>query len=195
MKKLLLILFLAFACYAVDAQTVFYENFETPEGDDFGPGWVNIPTSGGENAWTRKTMNGLPAHDGRYARITYNISTPHDAWLITPGFTLTQGKTYTVSFWLFMPGSGGQHDKLEVKIGTSNTIAGMTELLFDSNNTDYAPWTLVSVNYTPTATSTYYMGWHAYSPPSVNVIVIDDITVEEQGEELQNDLQNTTKYP
>ena len=204
MKKIVFFLIFAFVGYAINAQefrpqkmassqrvdraVIFAHGFETGSGSNFDPGWTTITPSG--TPWYRDEVNGVPPLEGTMLARVAGGSTSFDAWLITPGIALTQGSTYSINFWMFCP----MGQRLEMKIGTSASIAGMTELLFDNNGAQSIPWTLVSVDYTPNSTEDYYIGWHACSP-NPNMIVIDDITVVEEQSGLPNNLQNITNYP
>jgi len=197
MKKHLFILILLIAFFTANAQTVIFEHqFETPDGNGFETGWTNIPTPAGGNAWTREPHWHCEAisemHNlGRYARILYHPTITHDAWLITPGISLTQGKLYQISFLLFDAAYGSVYEKLQLKIGTSPTAAGLSTLLFETANQDYYNIT-ITAEFTPTTTGNYYIGWHACSPPDGNFIMIDNVLVVEVS---GNDLENITYYP
>jgi len=196
MKKHLFFLILLVAGYMANAQIVIYEHqFETPEGNGFETGWTNIPTPAGGSSWTREphwhtdmiaNMHGL----GRYARILAHSTVAHDAWLITPEISLTQGKLYQISFLLFNAGMYSVYEKLQLKIGTSPTPAGLSTLLFETANQDYYKIT-ITADFTPTTTGNYYLGWYACSPPDGNFIMIDNVLVVEVS---GNDLENVTKY-
>jgi len=195
MKNNLLLLILLIAGLTANAQNVIFEHqFETPDGNGFETGWTNISTSGG-NAWSREShfltdaianSHGL----GRYARILYHSTVAHDAWLITPEISLTQGKLYQISFLLFDVGGGSMYEKLQLKIGTSPTAAGLSTLLFETANQDYYNNT-ITAEFTPATTGNYYIGWHACSPPNGNYIMIDNVSVVEVA---GNDLENITNY-
>ena len=196
MKKYLFILILFVAGFSAKTQTVIFEHqFETPEGDGFEAGWTNIPTAGG-NSWSRAehfltdyiaNFHGL----GRYARILYHPTVAHDAWLISPEISLTQGKLYQISFLLFNAGYGSVCEKLQLKIGTSPTVVGLTTLLFETANQDYYNIT-ITAEFIPATTGDFYIGWHACSPPNGNYMMIDNVLVEEVS---GNDLENISNYP
>ena len=196
MKKHLFLLLLLIAGLMANAQIVIFEHqFETPDGNGFETGWTNIPTPGG-NAWSRESYfltdaiankHGL----GRYARILYHPTVAHDAWLVSPEISLTQGKLYQISFLLFNVGGGSMYEKLQLKIGTSPTAAGLSTLLFETANQDYNNNT-ITAEFIPTTTGNYYIGWRACSPTGGNYMMIDNVLVVEVS---GNDLENITYYP
>ncbi|MCL2040880.1 MAG: choice-of-anchor J domain-containing protein [Bacteroidales bacterium] len=220
-KRLFTFLILAFVVYTMNAQlevvqtqlpakenltstkrqrsepvVVFEHAFETPAGNDFEVGWTNLPTSGG-NAWSREEywiiemIQDLAGVTGRYARILAHNNVAHDAWLITPGIPLTQGKMYQISFILTTMGSGNVIEKLELKTGKSPTAAGMTQQLFVSDDAVNYYRTTITVNFTPTDSDDYYIGWHAISAADGHLIYIDDVLVVEV---MGDDLENITDY-
>lgn len=178
--------------YTSKATSVFFENFDGTTGQSFPPGWTTIATPGGNNWSTTPIPALLFGHSGlRYARILYHSVVAHNAWLFTPGITLTQGTTYRISFYLNMRDHQGVTERLEVKIGNSATVAAMNTLLFDNNGKNYPVWTYVYADYTPSATGQFFIGFHAYSPADVNYIAFDDFSIIEVP---QNNLQNITSY-
>ncbi|MCC5874946.1 MAG: choice-of-anchor J domain-containing protein [Candidatus Sumerlaeia bacterium] len=104
---------------------------------------------------------------------------PHDDWLITPGFTLTAGNEYTISYW-YRGGGNTVDDILDVYIGTTQTSAGMlagtTLAEYNPLNNSNSPNTAV-LSFTPTTTGTHYLGFHGRSDANQNFISIDDILV------------------
>jgi hypothetical protein len=108
-------------------------------------------------------------------------------WAFSAGFALTAGTAYTVTFRYQAPGwsASYDHDNFEVKIGTSQTSAGMTGDIFSNVNNDvYHVWALGSGTFTPATTGTYYLGFHDLNNPTNGeltaegwYIIIDDIKV------------------
>ena len=148
-------------------------------------GWVSSPTSGtlGTARWgtTSSAMVGINGSPGpnsgtRFAYIAY-ASTAHNAWMITPAFTLTSGTTYKIEFYTIMLGYDW-YEELEVKIGTAATVAGMTTFLWENKTEDIGSWTKISITYTPTTSGSHYLGFHSTSEDQLYT-AIDDISVSE----------------
>ena len=170
---------------------VFFENFDGTSGTVFPTGWTTIATPGGNN-WSTLPLTHLTAYSGtRYARIMHHTTVAHNAWLFTPGITLTQGTTYRISFWLNIQGHDGVQERLIVNIGRSATVAAMDHLLFDNNSADYPRWTLIHIDYVPEETGEFFVGFHANSPRNGNHIAFDDFSIAEVP---QNNLQNITNF-
>ncbi|MDR3046802.1 MAG: choice-of-anchor J domain-containing protein, partial [Bacteroidales bacterium] len=173
--------------------TIFSEGFETaPVVEPFGlpTGWTSISTSGctenepdapfGTCAWSTAPWEGFDAHSGsRYASILYTEAglPTHNAWAISPEFTLTSGTTYVISFWVQT--SAFYDDYLEVKIGNSPTPASLTTSIYNSQTTPPTSnnWIQISYSFTPTTTGGYYLGFHDFSPTDQWYILVDDILV------------------
>jgi len=117
----------------------------------------------------------------KYARImaSRRDNIPHDSWLFSPAIECTAGLVYHISFWLQIRDYVGAVDRLNVKIGNSPTANSMTTLLYDNENTPFAGWTLISVDFMPDVTENYHIGFHACSEEYAWFIAIDEIEVVE----------------
>jgi hypothetical protein len=172
--------------------TLLAEGFETVLKPNLPEGWTSNAVDPGdkEHAWVVESGAdaGGPAHSGEnVAYIRWNATDPHDAWLYSKGMELTAGQSYLISFWTIIYGAGNNRERLAVKIGAEATVGGMTHQLFDNNGEDYYPlWTLVSKNFVPAVTGTYYLGFHSYSDADGNITLIDDVCVKKI---FDNDLQ------
>ncbi|MDR0438506.1 MAG: choice-of-anchor J domain-containing protein [Bacteroidales bacterium] len=170
-------------------------------------GWTTIGTPSGRN-WERTNLSGLSGNrpgvtSANHARITQHNTVSHNAWLMSQGFMLEQGKTYTIRFWLYMAGTAAVSEKLAVKIGTAATTEAMTETLFVNETENYFAWTQITVNYTAQESTNHHLGFHAYTSnggttttisvaPTASGIALNDILVVETPE---NELQVETLFP
>jgi len=84
-----------------------------------------------------------------------------DSWVFTNGLNLTGGVSYRLSY-NFGSGEYGM-EKLNVSYGTAATAAGMTNLLADFPNITQNTSSDQYVDFTPTTTGIYYIGFHSYS--------------------------------
>ncbi len=168
---------------------ILNEDFESVEPGTLPIDWTTIATPNGGEAWETGTVGyeddygdfiPTPGHSGwQYAYMLYHSTMAHDAWLFTPALSLTQGKSYAISFWVQLQGYAGTFEAMEAKIGTSATVAGMTTQIYNCNNQSHTTWQEVTYRFTPTTTGTYYIGFHSYSPADVNSTLLDDVTVLE----------------
>ena len=171
--------------------SIFSEGFETATGNSLPAGWVSTNQGTGEPWITTTGLTGggntfLPYNGQRMACNLWKSNHARNAWMFSPGFALTQGVDYEISFWLCQPGypSYGEHDHFEVKIGQTATPAGMaTATTVYYNTTQYVPnWTKITYTFSPSATGTYYLGFRAFTPADEgDYIAIDDIEIIEAG--------------
>lgn len=132
-------------------------------------GWTVINSNFDENEWVIMS-------DGS-VRCYYNPYLPMDDWLITPPFRLEQGYSYEVSFQT-RANNVWNVEKLEVKYGTSATVAGMTNTLLEPVevvNNNYVTYTKML---TPTQTGVYYIGFHGISDPDAYYLELKNISVQ-----------------
>ena len=161
-------------------------------------GWISSPTSGtlGTARWGTTagpivgvTGNIAPHGGTRLAYIAYT-SAAHNAWMITPAFSLTAGTTYQIEFWVIMQGYDW-YEELEVRIGTSNTVAAMTTSLWSSYTEDFVSWTKQSIIFTPTTSGNHYLGFYSTSQDQI-FTAVDDILVKEVDD---NDMEIVANFP
>jgi len=110
----------------------------------------------------------------------YNATLPKNDWFFSPGVVLTQGVEYTVSFAVQAPGWAGVGESMEVLVGTSPTVGGMTSgTIYTNSNMQFTSFTGITGTFTPTVTGTYYVGWHANSVADLDYIAVDNISIYE----------------
>jgi hypothetical protein len=162
--------------------TLFFEDFESAQAPLFPAGWTTVANPASDT-WKTGKRGSFEAHSGyQYAYIVYNSSYAHDSWVFTPGMSMEAGAEYTVSFWVQLRGYGGDHEALEVKIGNAATVDAMTVSVYNENDQEITTWQQVTYSFTPTASDTYYIGFHCYSPADLNTTMFDDLMVSFQPE-------------
>lgn len=129
-------------------------------------GWTVIDNNSDDITW--ESSSGI-------MMVSYNDTEAMDDWLFSPGMNLSAGVTYSLVFF-YGAYSEDYPEKLEVKFGTTATVAGMTSvaILSDVNITS---WKEASCEITPQATGTYYIGWHGFSDADMYDLLIDDVEV------------------
>ena len=114
-------------------------------------GWLSTGTMPFVTAYT----DAMPAKDGSYYLIANESTSARDERLYSPYFTMEAGKTYTASFYLYMPGDEENSSDLTLTIGTQqNAEAQTTELLSLPAYTNKA-WKKYEVTFTPEKTDKY----------------------------------------
>lgn len=139
------------------------------------PNCMSIETLSG-NPWT--TVPAPAGLTGNSAEVTYTpTGSPNmDSWLYTPGLQLTAGTNYRLSY-AYANNSTTYTESMSVAYGTSATEAGMSTPLADhpTINGD-SPFTN-HVDFTPTTTGVYYIGFKCYSIANQYNLYLDDIAV------------------
>jgi len=150
--------------------TVLSEGFES--GTVPPTGWVSLNTGSG-NLWS---LNSGSAKTGTYAAIyMYNRDYAADAWLISPGYALTAGITYTITYWEKTGPS--LNESLKLTVGTAQTIAAQTTIIQDLGSHIKSTYFLRTATFTPGTSNTYYFAWNCYSPKDLYYQYIDDILI------------------
>jgi len=165
---------------ATPSEVVFTEDFEGG-----GSEWTYWNNGDGDDWEIREGPTGVSPHSGsKCARNLWLPDTKRNAWLFSPGIQLTAGTKYTIKFWLLLPGwpDNDEHDYFELKIGQTNSVSDMNTILYN-NTTNYIPnWTLITKEFTPGASDTFYLGFHAFTPRDEgDYILVDDVEVSTNG--------------
>ncbi len=126
---------------------------------------------------------GVPGFTYPVVAYLYHATNAANDWLFTQGLNLTAGRTYKLSFKYnndgSIPADGPDYfpEKLKVMYGTSNTAAGMTTLLADYPTVASVDPKTAIIEFTPSASGVYYIGFQAYSAADQDALVLDDISV------------------
>ncbi len=110
--------------------------------------------------------------------IRFNSSVAMNDWFFLPPLNLTAGTSYRLSFWY--RGYTGLTEQLEVKYGTAANSASMTSgtLVPSFGITGGNPYTKLSVDFTPSASNPYLIGFHGLTASNQWYIFVDDISVD-----------------
>ncbi len=111
------------------------------------------------------------------ARYHYDPSNSADDWLISPALRLEAGKTYHFAIDTY---NQNYDERLEVKMGKSATVEGMTTEVIPSTDIVWTdPKTIENNQVTVSETGLYYIGIHAISDPDENMLYVDNFLIEE----------------
>ncbi|MCL2098494.1 MAG: choice-of-anchor J domain-containing protein, partial [Bacteroidales bacterium] len=181
---------------------VVFEDFETTINTDLPANWTcQMPTTSSASWVTGSNVGnlGLSAYGGsRYVGVRYHDTENNDAWLFSSAFSLVAGKTYTIGFAVAAIGwpVGAVVEQIDVRIDTLANPAAMLsgELLWSSATlTPMTGWIYVTINYEPTTTGTYYLGFYDYTSNADALIgAIDNVSVTTLSD---NDLSLTLGPP
>ena len=163
------------ACGAISTFP-WVEDFDGETTPDMPSCWLIEDNSAPNDDWMTSTSNSSSSPNCMY--ISYDGANPLDYWAFSPGFSLSNGVTYRIEF-VYRAYSGSYNESLALYYGTSQNSSDMSVELFDNASFNHITYQTVSVEFTPSATATYYFGWHAYSAANLYGIHIDDISVIE----------------
>ncbi|MBD5250484.1 MAG: hypothetical protein HDS56_04845 [Barnesiella sp.] len=157
----------------VSNSIVLGTGFVPPFVDDFSDGidgYTVIDANGDKTTWV---------HNGDHARVAYNSSLSTDDWLISPAIKLQGGKLYDVVADIYGGSSSTYIERVEVKLGKSATVAGMTEVVLE-------PTVIACVYTDPYKMSStimveedgeYYIGFHGISDADQYYLAVDNFGV------------------
>lgn len=131
-------------------------------------GWVNINAASGDKthswwpAYSSETdqFAGTDATYGAYYKFHDYIDA--DAWLISPAFNLTAGKSYNISLWIR---TANWYENFKITVAKEQTVEAQkagTTLAFKENyrKLDYEK---LECTFVPEESGTYYFGLNCYS--------------------------------
>ncbi len=162
------------SCVAVGVPyTLDFESVTTPDL----PNCTSVVNDGSGNIWKTGNLD-AQGFTGNVLQYSYNYAENANTWFFTNGINLTAGVTYRVKYKYANAEGFVYAEKLKVAYGTSATGAGMTNTLADHPNVVTSTATSTFVNFTPTTTGVYYIGFQAYSDANMNQLYVDDISID-----------------
>lgn len=175
MKKLVLTALSAMLFISLAMGAVYTEGFDGMTPPALPTGWAVSNVNGDTYTWV--TYSSYYNTSAPSLAIRWNSSMAMDDWAFSPGVTLTGGTAYSINFYYRVANSTWP-EKLELKYGSSQTVAGMTIPIVDfgafTNTTPLLSFTF----FTPPTSGVYYFGWHGYSDADMFYLAIDDITID-----------------
>ena len=161
---------------ACDAQNVPYtQNFESATVPGL-PECTSVQNVGSGNNWVTVNNPGF-GFTNKSLRYGYNADNAANTWFYTKGLNLTAGTSYRLSYRYGNNSGTSYPEKLKVAYGTSSAAASMTLPLADHPNiVNNTPLPNV-IDFVPTASGVYYIGFNAYSAADMNNMYVDDIVV------------------
>lgn len=160
----------------------YSQNFDAVTVPEIPNCWTKYSSASGKPWVSANASSGFLPHSApNFMYVEYDELLPKNEWLVTPGFEVTAGNTYTVKFWVVAPGYTPDPEKLKLVVSDDPSLSGVTAgtLLWDLNNQFLADYTEVTANYTATETGVVFFAWHAYSDANLDYIGLDDITITE----------------
>lgn len=170
----------------------YSQNFENASVPSLPPCSI-VENFSAANAWNTTALNeyGFTSNVLRYA---FTCGAAADTWFYTQGLTLNAGTTYRISY-KYGSNSTGYTEKMKIAYGTSPSVDGMTEILANHPMINFNTAVTNEVTFTPTASDTYYFGFHAYSDSCQFYLYVDDIIIDTNLSNTNVTLTRATLYP
>lgn len=145
------------------------------------------------NKWGCRTSSASPfkvttmpdgtvaAHSGSYAAVANEFTlNGRTETLYTPYFTLQEGHTYEISYWLYMPGNGDNITTGQLIEAYTQDESGIELPVIQEIKTPVTEWKQFVVRYTPSYDMEYcfYFEFTA-SAANAGIIAIDDFKIAE----------------
>lgn len=132
-------------------------------------------------AYVNSTKQNYPAYLGDGSMVYETDKINANAWAITPPVSLTNGVSYTITFY-YRVASAAFPEKLKVTVGSEATINGQSAILWNNNGStalaNDSAWTQAMIHYTPGASGDFYFGFNCYSDSNRFALVIDNINID-----------------
>lgn len=165
---------------AQDPVVLYSQDFSEP--DCFSSLTVVDANNDGKTWKWKSEYNFSTGENDTYATAEYSRDNAADDWLFLPALELKPGNTYTLKFDTWGGGSWAP-ERIEVKLGTSADVGGMTtELLAPLivKETSGAP-SHQSIEFTVPSDGTYCIGFHSISDKDQVGLSLDNIVLEGPG--------------
>ncbi|RAR69275.1 beta strand repeat-containing protein, partial [Flavobacterium aciduliphilum] len=176
-KKLayLALLFIFTMNSGVYAQSVFTDGFETGNTDASTTisGWTNTTVTGSN--WTANTSATTYNRTPRTGSWDVTLRYGRTAWLFKQ-VTLTGGASYSFSCYARQDGTTTSNASIKLAYGTTATAAGMTNTIVNTTGIG-SSYVLITGNFTPATTGTYYVGILGTINSTPWYITLDDVSL------------------
>lgn len=146
---------------------------------------------------TTMPKNTIVAHSGEYAAVAeeYTIGGRNEI-LYTPYFTLEQGETYEISYYLYMPGNGENKTTANVILAYTQDESGIELPMLQSITEPVKEWTKFTLKYVPEYSMDYcfYFEFNA-NAANAGIIAFDDFKIEKiEGTGIKESIKNCNMY-
>ncbi len=161
-------------CLAVNVP--YLQDFETVTVPAL-PACTTIQNVGTGNNWVTNSPAGTSGFNTKALTYIYNSTNAANAWFYTQGLNLVAGTAYRLSYNYANRGTTFP-ENLKVSYGMSPNATAMTTTL--TNHPSILTGTITNnfVDFTPSTTGVYYVGFNAYSLSNEFYLYVDDIIVD-----------------
>ena len=137
---------------------------------------TTVVNSGTGNVWVTVSNPGS-GFTTKALKYGYNSSNAANTWFFTQGINLTAGTSYRISY-NYGNNSASFVEKLKVAYGSSADAVSMTNTIADHSNVNQNAIQTNIVDFTPSTSGVYYIGFQAYSASNQYSLFVDNITVD-----------------
>ena len=153
----------------------YLQNFDTTTLGTVPSCYSVLNNNGDVNQWTTKSVNFASASNS--IEIDGGTTDMND-WFFMPGLSMTAGVSYRLKFNYNTGGfSGLTSENLRVQFGGIQSVAGMTNSLLVLSGLVNNFYETAQVDFTPTSSGVYYIGFQGFSIANQTYLVVDDISV------------------
>ena len=190
MKKVLLFVLAAFfACYTMNAQVLFSDDFE---GTDLSA-WTLYDNDGDTYGWQLYTYNPHGGAQSAMSASYYGGSalTP-DNWMVTPAITIPEAG-YTLEWYVAAQDPSYAQEQYSVYIATANTVDAFlaTTAVHNETLTD-SSWRQHTIDLSSYAGQTIYVAFRHHDVTDMFYMKIDDVSISKPATEPEIHLVNLT---
>lgn len=160
-----------------------YDDASHYSGKEYLPiGWAST----GETPWVTAAIKDKPALSGEYYMVAQSSVLPNrNDIAYSPMLDMKGGKTYTVSMYLYMPGTGSVDPSFKLTAGNGQEVGAQTVTLKQITETAVKDWTKVEADFTPAEDGQYCFAMYACSASAGDGnIAVDNFSVREKDDVL-----------
>lgn len=160
-----------------------YDDASHYSGKEYLPiGWAST----GETPWVTAAIKDKPALSGEYYMVAQSSVLPNrNDIAYSPMLDMKGGKTYTVSMYLYMPGTGSVDPSFKLTAGNGQEVDAQTVTLKEITETAVKDWTKVEADFTPAEDGQYCFAMYACSASAGDGnIAVDNFSVREKDDVL-----------
>jgi len=156
----------------------YTQNWDSVTAPVVPPSWTIVNANSDNYTWVTVSSGANSAPNT--LRCSYNSSSAiaMDDWAISPPLQLAADTFYKIQFY-YKAQSATLPEKLEIKYGTANNVAALTNQIYVNNNITNTTYQMAEAFIPQTTAGIYYFGFHGFSAANMYYLFIDDITVSE----------------
>ncbi len=153
----------------------YYQDFESVTAGNI-PECTKVVQAGSGNMWTTESAPGY-GFTNMCLKYGYSYSNAANSWYFTNGLNLQEGVSYRLTY-KYGTSSTSSVEKLKVTYGTSASPSDVIATIVDNPNISNNVAAIQVIDFTPTTSGIYYIGFNVYSAKNQFLLFVDDISVE-----------------